>query len=68
MPRWLHLLLQALLMIAQVLPHVWHFLEDNGAKTAWAGLVSGLQVWLANIAHGSNPDGTPATVAYQPPK
>jgi hypothetical protein len=59
-----HRVLQALLTFGQMalatlqLPDPWHAIAHAA--------VSALQGFLANYAHGKNPDGTPATEAYEP--
>lgn len=71
MKRWQNILVQVLGTIAST-GSVAAQLSGNGMfgggkTTAIIVAVSSLaQALAANIAHGSNPDGTPATTAYVP--
>lgn len=66
MKRWQSILIQSVLTAGQV-ANVG--LENNmipGKATPYVALGVGLiQLLLANKAHNSNPDGTPASVPYQ---
>lgn len=68
MNKTIHLTLQSFLVFGQAVagPAVEAFMLSG----AWANLIhavlGGMQMALAVWAHASNPDGTPASVAYLP--
>ncbi len=45
---------------------IWEPVIPGRAKGYVVGGLASIQAILAIIAHNSNPDGTPATVAYKP--
>lgn len=67
MKRWISITLQILASIGQIVNLVEPWL-DAEQKTAVAAGLGIAQVIVNAIAHGSNPDGTPAEIAWQPPK
>ena len=72
MTKTTHLLLQALLVLlhpvvayfpVEVIDPAWQPMA-TALKAAVSTSLGGLQLALGNAAHNSNPDGTPAQVAY----
>jgi len=65
MPRWLQVVLQGLIVAGGVA----YTYKTGGPAAAVGVLTTGLaQLGIGAKAQGSNPDGTPATQPYQPPK
>ena len=65
MNKWVHYALQAVAVVVQVGNGALHVVPDKYKPLV--GAVVGLaQVVLHTYATNHNPDGTPATVAYQP--
>ena len=67
MPRWLNILIQVSATIAQVWQITSEAITWEDAQKIGAAIAA-LQVVVAALAHSYNPDGTPAAVAYTPPK
>lgn len=67
MPRWLSILLQILGGSGQI-ANIFAPVMDVEQKATVAGVLAIGQLVVNAIAHNSNPDGTPAEVAWIPPK
>ena len=67
MPRWLSILLQLVGGAGQV-ANVFMPAMDPQTKIITAGCIAAGQLVVNALAHNSNPDGTPAEVAWVPKK
>lgn len=67
MRRWVSVLLQTLASTSQIVNLVEPWLSGEQKAMVAAG-IGILQIVVNAIAHGSNPDGTPAEVAWIPQK
>lgn len=65
MTRWLNLIFQGAAFAGQVI--IPTFVHNPAREATFAGVLAAIQAAVAVIAHGYNPDGTPATQPFQPP-
>ena len=67
MKRWISVTLQIVAGIGQVV-NIFAPIMTERQKIITAGAIGVGQLVVNAIAHGSNPDGTPAEVAWKPPE
>lgn len=67
MKRWQNILIQFTASTAQI-ANLWLPLVAEEHKGVVAAVLGTVQLGAAVIAHGYNPDGTPASLAYVKPE
>ena len=68
MPRWVNILTQVLLLVAQMSNQFFDVLKlQADYRTAIMLALGFVQALIGIVAHEYNPDGTPAVTAYVPP-